>query len=133
YDRTHHLVGSVVWELPTGKGKPFLNRGLNPVIDIGYFGYPAAFTPGNLGRNVVTGIPLVVGQISAQKNIHVNERLKFQVRWDFQNFMKTWTFLSPTTTVDLQNPQTFGKVRAEARTAEWGGQPIMHLTLALSF
>jgi hypothetical protein len=47
--------------------------------------------------------------------------------------MKTWTFLNPTTTVDLQNRQTFGKVRAEARTAEWGGQPIMHLTLALSF
>src|SRR5437867_8991963 len=63
----------------------------------------------------------------------INERFRFQVRWDFQNFMKTWTFLSPTTTVDLQNPQTFGKVRAEARTAEWGGQPIMHLTLALSF
>jgi len=203
YDRTHHLVGSVVWELPMGKGKRFVNRGgvwdrifsgytiayvqtldsgnplnfdfaaspfnyyptfagsrrpnsvrpdpqlrdnyrdmgldrfsasgINPVIDIGYFGYPAAFTPGNLGRNVITGIPLVVGQISAQKNIHINERFKFQVRWDFQNFMKTWTFLSPTTTVDLQNPQTFGKVRAEARTAEWGGQPIMHLTLALTF
>jgi len=39
---------------------------------------------------------------------------------------------SPTTTVDLQNPQTFGKVPAEARTADWGRQPIMHLTLALS-
>ena len=34
--------------------------GINPVIDIGYFGYPAAFTPGNLGRNVVNGIPLIV-------------------------------------------------------------------------
>lgn len=203
YDRKHHLVGSVVWELPMGKGKKFLNRGgvwdrifsgyeiayvqtldsgnplnfdfaaspfnyyptfagsrrpnsvrpdpqlrdnyrdmgldrfsapgINAVMDIGYFGYPAAFTPGNLGRNVVTGIPLIVGQISAQKNIQITERFKFQVRWDYQNFMKTWTFLNPTTTVDLQNPQTFGKVRAEARTAEWGGQPIMHLTLALSF
>ena len=53
----------------------------------------------------------MVGQISAQKNIHINERFKFQVRWDFQNFMKTWTFLSPTTTVDLQNPQTVNAMR----------------------
>jgi len=203
FDSRHHLVGSVVWGLPMGKGRRFLNRGgvwdrifsgytisyvqtvdsgnplnfdfsaspfnyyptfagarrpnavranprlrdgwrdmgpdrftapgINPVIDIGYFGYPAAFTVGNLGRNTATGIPLIVGQISAQKNISITERIKFQVRWDFQNFMKTWTFLNPTTTVDLQNPQTFGKVRAEARTAEWGGQPIMHLTLAVTF
>jgi hypothetical protein len=58
---------------------------------------------------------------------------QWHVLYADQNFMKTWTFLSPTTTVDLQNPQTFGKVRAEARTAEWGGQPIMHLTPAVSF
>ena len=36
----------------------------------------------------MTGIPLVVGQISAQKNIQINERFKFQVRLDFRSFME---------------------------------------------
>lgn len=200
YDRNHRYVGSVTYELPTGQGKRFLNRGgfwnhifggyeiawiqtfesgnplnftfanspynyypawvgdrrpnvsgrpairdnwrdfggdrfnlqnLNPVIDIGSFSYPAAFTPGNLGRNVVTGLPLVWSQVSAKKDISLSERFKFQIRWDFNNALKTWNFNPPTTSVDLLNPKTFGKVSGGPTTASFGGQPIMDLTLQL--
>jgi hypothetical protein len=56
-----------------------------------------------------------------------------QIRWDFQNAFKTYNFNTPTTTVDLQNPRTFGKVTSDPRTASFGGQPLMNLTLQLSF
>ena len=203
FNREHHFVGAVVWELPLGRGKKFLNRGgwwnhifggydvawiqtmdsgnplnfdfanspfnyyptyigsrrpnaarsspalrenwgdfggdrfsptfINPIIDISNFAYPAEFTPGNLGRGVVTGTPLIWGQVSAQKNIQIGERFRFQIRWDMQNFMKTYAWEAITTAVDFQNPRTFGKVRSEPRTSAWGGQPIMHLTVALHF
>ena len=127
YDRNHRYSGHVMYELPLGKGKRFINRGgilnfifggyeiawvqslesgnplnftfanspynyypafagsrrpnvngtpgirdkwrdigpdrfntnnANAVIDISPFSYPAAFTPGNAGRNLVTGLPL---------------------------------------------------------------------------
>ncbi len=51
----------------------------------------------------------------------------------FRDFMKTFQWSNITTAVDFQNPRTFGKVRSEPRTAEWGGQPIMHLTVAMFF
>ena len=90
-----------------------------------------SFLIGNAGRNVVTGMRLLWSTVSAQKNIRLYERLTFQVRWDMNNPFKTFNFDTPSTVVDLKNPQTFGKVSGDPRTASWGGQPLMNLTLAL--
>ena len=111
----------------------FNQQNSNPVVMIDHFGYPAAFTPGNAGRNIMTGTPLRWTQLSVQKNVYMGERWKMQIRWDFQNAFKTYNFNTPTTTVDLQNPRTFGKVTSDPRTASFGGQPLMNLTLQLSF
>ena len=54
-------------------------------IDINDFAYPAAFTPGNSGRNIMTGTRLLWAQLSAQKNWAIKERARLQLRWDFQN------------------------------------------------
>ena len=97
------------------------------------FAYPAAFTVGNLGRNTTTGVPLLWSQISAQKNFQFGEKVRAQLRWDFQNALKTYNFNPPTTTVDFRNPRTFGKVSSDPRTASLGGQPLMNLTLAIFF
>jgi len=97
------------------------------------FAYPAAFTVGNLGRNTFTGLPLLWSQISAQKNFQITEKVRAQLRWDFQNALKTYNFNPPTTTVDFRNPRTFGKVSSDPRTASLGGQPLMNLTLAIFF
>ncbi|HYI95362.1 MAG TPA: TonB-dependent receptor [Bryobacteraceae bacterium] len=91
------------------------------------------FRVGNIGRNTVTGTPLRWSQVSAQKNFVISERWKAQLRWDFQNALKTYNFDPPTRTVDFRNPLTFGKVSADPRTASLGGQPLMNLTLAIFF
>ena len=114
-------------------GDRFVQTNINPIFDINKFAYPAAFTPGNAGRNIATGVPLVWSQVSAQKNFKVKERLDVQLRWDFQNAFKTYNFNPPTTTVDFQNPKTFAKLTSDPRTASLGGQPLMNLTLKLQF
>jgi hypothetical protein len=91
------------------------------------------FRVGNAGRNTATGLPLLWSQISAQKNFQFSERYKVQLRWDFQNALKTYNFDPPTRTVDFRNPLTFGKVSTDPRTASLGGQPLMNLTLAVFF
>ena len=112
-------------------GDRFNTNNANPVIYIAPFSYPAAFTPGTGGRNIVTGLPLVWSTSSAKKNFRFKERFNFQVRLDYNNPLKTFCFDPPTTAVDLKNPQTFGKISSDQRTANWGGEPLMNLTLAL--
>jgi hypothetical protein len=114
-------------------GDRFNTQNINPIIYIDHFAYPAAFTPGNAGRNIVTGTPLIWEQASAQKNFRLSERFRLQLRWDFQNALKTYNFNKPTRSVDFKNPRTFGKVSSDPRTASLGGQPLMNLTLQLSW
>ena len=97
------------------------------------FAYPAAFTAGNAGRNILTGPRLVWAQASVQKNFRFKERCNAQIRWDMQNALKTYNFTGPSTTVDFLNPRTFGKLGDDPRTASLGGQPLMNLTLAMFF
>jgi hypothetical protein len=119
-------------------GDRFNVQNINTVFNGGQngldnFAYPAAFTVGNMGRNMITGLPLLWSQVSAQKNFKFGERFSAQLRWDFQNALKTYNFNPPTNTVDFRNPRTFGKVSSDPRTASLGGQPLMNLTLAVFF
>jgi hypothetical protein len=128
----------------------FNSNTINPIMDMGFFTYPGGaecntlnptpeqraacnFRVGNAGRNIVTNMPMIWSTVSAQKNIKLHEGITFQVRWDMNNPLKTWNFEGPSTTVDLKNPQTFAKVSSDPRTASWGGQPLMNLTLALKW
>ncbi|MCW5982397.1 MAG: TonB-dependent receptor [Bryobacteraceae bacterium] len=129
-------------------GDRFNQQNRNPIIDINHFAYPGgcpasnpsaddrarcSFLVGNAGRNILTGTPLYWSQISAQKNFRFGERVNAQLRWDFQNALKTFNFDPPTTAVDFQNPRTFGKLGSDPRTASLGGQPLMNLTLMLQW
>jgi hypothetical protein len=114
-------------------GDRFNSQNINPIIDINYFAYPAAFTPGNAGRNIVTGTPLIFSQFSAKKNIRISERFRVQVRLDYYNALKTFNFEPPTTTVDFLNPRTFAKLTSSPTTAPFGGIPLMNLALQLSW
>lgn len=111
----------------------FNRNEIAPILNINDFANPAAFTIGTLGRNAVIGPNLIWTQVSAAKNFQIGERIHLQVRWDMQNALKHYNFNPPTTTVDLKNPQTFGKVSSDPRTASIGGQPLMNLTVALRF
>ena len=116
-----------------GGGDRFVTNNRPAVIDINAFAYPGAFQVGNAGRNILTGPSMAWAQISLQKNFKIKERFQTQLRWDMQNAFKTYNFTGPTTTVDFRNPQTFGKLTDDPRTASLGGQPLMNFTLMVQF
>lgn len=110
---------------------------VNPVISINNFAYPAAFTPGNSGRNIVGGPPKFAMDASAQKTVKFNERFNLTCRLDIHSVQKMlfnrFNFTNPTTTVDFLNPTTFGKLSAGPSTSLWGGTPIINLDFILRF
>jgi hypothetical protein len=122
-------------------------QSLPAVIDINAFAWPGGcgsvltavnragcdFRVGNAGRNIITGPRLLWSQVSVQKNFQITERFKTQLRWDFQNALKNYNFTGPSTGVDFRNPQLFGKLGDDPRTASLGGQPLMNLTLMIQF
>ena len=105
----------------------------NPVLPVNCFAAPAPFTPGNAGRNIVTGPGLVYTQASLKKNIPFKERWNMQIRFDFQNPFHNWGFNAPSNQVDFKNPQLFGKITGDQTTASFGGEPLMNLMLRLSW
>jgi hypothetical protein len=115
-------------------GDRFNSVNMNPVLESVYdFAYPQPFTVGTSGRNIIDGLPLVWSQASAKKNIRITERFNAQLRLDMTNALKTWNFNPPSTTVDLVNPQTFGKVSSSPLTSSFGGQPVMNLKVELTW
>jgi hypothetical protein len=152
-NRRPDLVATPVYDFSkwdNGGPDRFTLQNRPAVIDINAFAWPGGcgsvtsiptgidrtlcdFKVGNAGRNIITGPRLLWSQVSAQKNFRFNERWNVQLRWDFQNALKTYNFTGPTTTVDFRNPRTFGKLTDDPRTASLGGQPLMNLTLAIMF
>jgi hypothetical protein len=100
---------------------------------VGCFAVPAAFTPGNAGRNIVTGPGILYSQVSAKKNFPITERVNLQFRFDFQNPFHNYGFNNPSNQFDPKNPQLFGKITGDQTTASFNGQPLMNLMLRLSF
>ena len=105
------------------------------------FAYPAAYTFGNAGRNTFYTQRGIGASFTARKEFQLRERLKMQVRLDFQNPFKWYNFNGPSTTVDLKNVaagttnptngNNFGKfsVGGEGSTVADGGVPMMNLTV----
>lgn len=148
--RRPDLVGQPAYDdskWDNGGPDRFTQQNRPALIDINAFAWPGGcgnvttavnpsgcnFRIGNAGRNIITGPGLLWSQVSVQKNFHLGERLGAQLRWDFQNALKTYNYTGPTTGVDFRNPRTFGKIIDEPRTASLGGQPLMNLTLMIQF
>jgi len=116
-------------------GDRFNLNGINPVMDINDFAYPAAFTPGNAGRNIVTGLPLYATRGSIEKVFRIKERYSLQLRADMMNPFHIFNLGAPTTVVDFQNPQTFAKCSGtlEPLSTAWGGQPHIDVMVQLKW
>lgn len=85
----------------------------NPAwADVDAFAYPAAFTAGNSGRNILTGPGNLWHQVSISKTFTFRERLKGSLRYDVNNPLKYYFFSNPNSTVDLRaaNRANFGKI-----------------------
>jgi hypothetical protein len=129
-------------------GNRFNSNLINPIYSLSHFALPGGcpqvvpagfdrtqcnYRIGNAGRNIGQGMPLIWSQVSAQKNFKIGERFGTQLRWDFQNALKTYNFNPAGTTVNFLNPATFAKVTGDPTTASLGGQPLMNLTLMVSW
>jgi hypothetical protein len=94
------------------------------------------YTFGNGGANVVNSQRIIAANTSLAKEIQIKERLKFQIRGDWQNPFKWYNWgVRPTTayTSNVLNAQrNFGKIAngSEASTNN-GGVTMLNLTLAL--
>ncbi len=105
----------------------------NPVLPVSCFAVPAPFTPGNAGRNIVTGPGILYSQMSAKKNFRITERVNLQFRFDFQNVFHNYGFNNPVNNFSYTQPQLFGKITGDQTTASFNGQPLMNFMLKLSF
>ena len=72
------------------------------------FAYPAAFTPGTLGRNVFESPGLRWTQVSLSKQFKFKERYVFELRWDMNNLTKEPQFADPNAQFNLVNRANFG-------------------------
>ncbi|MFN0102880.1 MAG: carboxypeptidase regulatory-like domain-containing protein [Bryobacteraceae bacterium] len=104
--------------------------------DVDAFAYPAAFTAGNSGRNILTGPGNLWHQVSISKTFTVKERFKGSLRYDVNNPLKYYFFNNPSTTVDLRpaNRVSFGKINGnQGSFSGLGGRLYQQLVFKLEF
>jgi hypothetical protein len=124
-------------------GDRFNQGNQNPTICcLDKFAYPAQYTFGNAGKNTFYTQRGIGASMSARKEFALKERLKLQLRFDFQNPFKWYNWGNMNTTVDLKNVtpagsatrtngNLFGTVPSgnEATTVADGGVPMMNATI----
>lgn len=83
----------------------------NPYLKFDSFAYPAAFTPGTLGRNTFEGPGLKWTQLSLSKWWSIRERLRVQARLDVNNLFPKLepNFSNPNATFTANNPLSLGR------------------------
>jgi hypothetical protein len=107
-----------------------------PWADVNAFAYPAAFTAGNSGRNILTGPGNMWHQVSISKSFKFRERFTGLVRYDINNPLKYYFFNNPTTAVDLRpaNRVNFGQITGnQGSFSGLGGRTYQQLVFKLQF
>jgi hypothetical protein len=87
----------------------------NRYFNLDAFAYPAAFTPGTLGRNTFESPGLRWTQVSLSKDFNFGERMKFILRWDINNLTKEPQFADPNGVYNLTNVAQFGTFSGNGR------------------
>jgi hypothetical protein len=107
---------------------------IDPWADINAFAIPASFTPGQSGRNIISGPSLIWQQFSIARVIPVTERIKGTLRFDINQPFKIPFFAAPSSAVDFRNPQNFGKIRsAQGGFSGLGARTYMHAIFRIEF
>jgi Carboxypeptidase regulatory-like domain len=84
-----------------------------PWADLNAFSYPASFTPGQTGRNIINSPGMVWHQVTLAKTILVGERVKGTLRVDVNNPFKVPWFSAPNNSVNFRNSESFGKITGQ--------------------
>jgi hypothetical protein len=77
-------------------------------LDVNGFRYPDSFTIGSLGRNTLAGPGITWAQASLSKSWSFFERVKFSLRLDWQNALKTPGYGNPASVFNSTNNDQFG-------------------------
>ena len=86
-----------------------------PYLNAAAFAYPASFTPGTMGRNILEAPGLTWPQFSLSKQWNIMERMRFILRWDSNNPFKSPNFGGPDSTFNRNNLANFGRVGTSTR------------------
>lgn len=124
-------------------GDRFTQINQNSMIDCGAFqaGYGndcftwvPAYSRGNNGGNVWTKQRIIAANLSVRKDIAITEKLKAQIRFDYQNPLKWYNWTGLSTTLDLNNPKLYGTPgTGEQDISLNGGHPLMWLFVSLKW
>lgn len=112
------------------------NRAQNPYLKFSAFAYPAAFTPGTLGRNVYEGPGANWTQMSVSKSWSLKERARVILRLDMMNLpLKQPSFNLPNSSFNANSPFTFGTMSGtRGDTSNFAtGQPNMEIDIRVEF
>jgi len=107
-----------------------------PWADVNAFAYPAAFTAGNSGRNILTGPGNLWHQVSVSKTFTFKERFKGTLRYDINNPFKYYFFSNPSTAVDLRaaTRQNFGQITSnQGSFSGLGGRTYSQIIMKVEF
>lgn len=105
----------------------------NRYFNFAGFAYPAAFTPGSLGRNTFEAPGLRWTQVSLSKEFRIKERFVFELRWDVNNLTKEPQFANPNSAFNLINRANFGTFNGTRGSFSDVGTARMHHLLCGRF
>lgn len=105
----------------------------NRYFNFDAFAYPAAFTPGTLGRNTFESPGLRWTQVSLSKDFKIKERYTFSIRWDVNNLTKEPQFADPNAAFNLTNRANFGTFSGTRGSFSDVGTARMHHVLVGRF
>ena len=125
----HNAVKITNWTI----GDRFNTNLENPMWDIRAFAYPDAYAPGALGRNTIEGPGMIWTQGSIAKTLKFRERYNFDLRFDVNNIFKRPIFSNPNSSVNINNPGTFGKPTTTLGWCCLGGSYVADVALKLWF
>ncbi len=121
------------WEIGPNR---FPASAQTPYLNMSSFAYPAAFTPGTLGRNTFEGPGMNYTQLALSKWWTVKERYKFQLRVDGYNFpFKQPNFANPASSFNLSSPGTFARMTGVQGSYSnlGGGRPSLYISGRFEF
>lgn len=87
----------------------------NSYFNVDGFAYPAAFTAGTMGRNVLESPGMQWTQLSLSKVFPIGERMRFSIRWDCNNPTKQPQLDNPGGSFNLTNMAPFGRFNGIGR------------------
>ena len=90
-------------------GNRFPLAAQNQYFNLNAFAYPAAFTAGTMGRNILESRVLQWTQLSLAKVFPIKERFRFSIRWDVNNPTKQPQLADPGASYNLQSLAAFGR------------------------